>query len=315
VSTKSKKEGFIAVPGGRVWYQSIGNARNTPLVVLHGGPGYPHDYLEPLAELADRYRVIFYDQLGCGKSERPSDPGLWRIERFVDELSSVCKELKLRKFHLLGHSWGTIVAVEYALLHPDKLLSLVLASPCLSIPRWVADAAALRKLLPDEVRRVLDEHEQNQNYYAPAYFKATAEYYRCYVCRIRPKPEPVQRSDAGAGGEVYTSMWGPNEFCITGSLAHYDCTAELSKLSLPVFFTCGRLDEAQPETTQYYQNLIPGAQLRVFENSSHTAHWEDKEKYLQSVRDFLDGAEPKKSLAAILKKYWDSSFVCPTRSA
>lgn len=289
------QEGFISVTGGRIWYQSIGSVGKTPLIVLHGGPGYPHDYLEPLAELSDRFRVIFYDQLGCGKSGRPSDAGLWQIPRFVDELAALTEELRLRDFYLFGHSWGTILAVEYALLHPEKVRGLVLASPCLSIPRWVEDAAALRRLLPDEVRRVLDEHELSGNLYTPAYFKATGEYYRYFVCRIRPKPEPVQRSDAGAGAEVYTTMWGPNEFYLTGSLAKYDCTGRLGKLSLPSLFTCGRLDEAQPETTQYYQSLIPGARLKILENSSHMPHWEDRTKYLQTLRTFLEEVETEYS--------------------
>src|SRR4051794_14106810 len=133
-------EGRIAVEGGEVWYRIAGDDRaGIPLLTLHGGPGYPHDYLEPLEQLADERPVIFYDQLGCGNSDRPEDRSLWRIDRFVRELAQVRTALRLRRMHLFGHSWGTMLAVDYV-LSPAPVTSLILASPALSIPRWMADA-------------------------------------------------------------------------------------------------------------------------------------------------------------------------------
>src|SRR5438105_3799139 len=151
--------GYIAVEGGRVWYRIVGEERaGIPLLVLHGGPGYPHDYLEPLERLADERPVIFYDQLGCGRSDRPPDKTLWRAARFVRELAQVREALRLDTVHLYGHSWGTMLAVDH-LLSGAMAASLILASPALSIPRWLGDAAAYRSALPPDIQSTLARHE------------------------------------------------------------------------------------------------------------------------------------------------------------
>jgi proline-specific peptidase len=137
-----EQEGFIPVSGYRVWYRIVGGGadlENIPLLALHGGPGVPHDYIENLADLAsDTRRVILYDQLGCGRSDQPDDTSLWRVERFVEELGIVRRELGLDQVHLLGQSWGGMLAIEYALTQPRGLVSLILASTLSSMPMWVA---------------------------------------------------------------------------------------------------------------------------------------------------------------------------------
>ena len=138
------REGMIAVPGGRVWYQILGaRSKAIPVLTLHGGPGVPHDYLEPLGALGGERPVIFYDQLGCGNSDKPDDESLWTIPRFVDELAVVRESLELEKVHLLGHSWGTMLAADYMLRkRPKGVMSLVLSGPALSATRWTADTRA-----------------------------------------------------------------------------------------------------------------------------------------------------------------------------
>lgn len=168
-----------------------GNGR-LPLLVLHGGPGFPHDYLEDLAGLADSGRtVIFYDQLGCGKSDHPDDPSLWVMDTFVDEVAAVRDALDLDRIHLLGHSWGGWLALEYALRHPPGIAGLVLASTCASVPAFGAQTLALKESLPDEVREVIDRHEAEGTTDAEEYVEATMAYYSRWLCRL----------DAGAGVE------------------------------------------------------------------------------------------------------------------
>src|SRR6266700_845695 len=238
-------EGFIAVEGGRVWYRIAGEARTgVPLLSLHGGPGYPHDYLEPLELLSDERPVIFYDQLGCGKSDRPDDKTLWRIDRFVLELAQVRAALGLDRMHLFGHSWGTMLAVDY-LLSGASATSLTLASPALSIPRWRADAGVYLATLPPAIQEVLARHEAAGT---TEYHDATLEYYRRYLCRMDPWPEAMNRSHEASSGEVYLEMWGPTEFHATGNLRDYDRTGRLHEIVVPTLFTCGRYDEATPET-------------------------------------------------------------------
>ena len=132
-------EGFIDVEGGRVWYEIAGSGSETPLRLLHGGPGATSGYLDPLRRLADERPVVFYDQLGCGKSDRPDDQSLWTVARFLRELQQVRDALELNEVHILGHSWGTMLAAEYMLTKPSGVKSLILASPALSIPRWLED--------------------------------------------------------------------------------------------------------------------------------------------------------------------------------
>ena len=213
------REGYIPVEGGGVWYGVAGaGSPGAPLLVLHGGPGYPHDYLEPLAELSGERPVIFYDQLGCGRSERPADPSLWRVDRFVRELGQVRAALGLERAHLFGHSWGTMLAVDY-LLAGGRVESLILASPALSIPRWMADAAAYMETMPAEWRETVARHHANGTTFTREYRDAATAYYRRYLCRMDTSPEPMDRSHDASSGAIYREMWGPSEFHATALCA------------------------------------------------------------------------------------------------
>jgi proline iminopeptidase len=291
--TDQIREGYVPVPGGRVWYRIVGSGDAIPLLTLHGGPGAPHDYLEPLEGLADERPVIFYDQLGCGKSDQPNDPALWHAERFVEELGQIRQALGLERVHILGQSWGTMLATDYALTQPAGLVSLILASPCLSIPRFIEDAAALRAALPRGVQEVLERHEAAGTTDSKEYEAATMEFYRRHVCRLDPWPDPLVRTFATLALPVYTTMWGPSECYATGNLKDYDRTGRLHEITVPTLFTCGRYDESTPGATAWYQSLLPGSEIVVFEHSAHVAHLEETERYLQVVRDFLDRVERK----------------------
>ena len=170
----SIKEGFLTVPGGKAWYRIVGNDRpGIPLVTLHGGPGAPHDYLEPLEGLADERPVIFYDQLGCGNSERPDDLALWNNGRFIDELLKVQEGLGLTKIHLMGQSWGTLLAGEYMLREkPQHVCSLILSGPFFSASRWLADQQNYLTGLPEEIQTVVRQAEAMKEFDSPAYQEA-----------------------------------------------------------------------------------------------------------------------------------------------
>lgn len=288
-------EGFIPVAGGRIWYQVLGGGGGLPLILLHGGPGFPHDYLEPLGALSDERPVVFYDQLGCGRSDRPADTALWRIERFVEELAQLRAALRLDRVHIFGHSWGAMVATDYVLSGASGVAGLILASPPLSIPRWIEDARRLRASLPAEVQAILARHEAAGTLEAEEYQAATREYYARFVRRLDPVPEALNQARAGMGTAVYEYMWGPNEFHVTGTLADYDRTDRLGEIRTPTLLTCGRYDEATPEATAFYQRLIPRAEMVVFEESAHLPHLGEAERYVQVVRDFLRRVEPNRA--------------------
>jgi proline iminopeptidase len=281
------RSGFTAVEGGKVWYEVIGHVGATPLLVLHGGPGFAHDYLEPIGRLCHQRPIIFYDQLGCGKSDRPKNPALWRIDRFVRELAQVREALGLKQVYILGQSWGTMLLTDYLLTKPKGVSGVIFSDPTLSIPRFVRDAARYRAQLPSDIQAVLDRHERLGSIACPEYQGAVVEYYRQHLCRLKPYPEPLERSFAGIGEEVYLMMNGPNEFTISGTIKSYDRTSRLAEIKSPTLFICGRYDEASPEATEIYHRALPGSEMVIFEKSSHTPFLEETDRYLEVLSDFL----------------------------
>ena len=283
------RDGYLGVPGGRVWYRIAGGGRGVPLLILHGGPGFPHDYLEPLAALGDDRPVVFYDQLGCGRSDRPDEPSLWTLERFVEELAAVRDGLGLERIHLFGHSWGSMLAAECLIGGAAGVTSLVLASPILSARRFRLDAARLRAALPADMTDALDRHEAAGTTDSDEYQAATREYYRRHLqgTAMIEAPEPLLRSRAGSNDALYEHMWGPNEFAFSGTLGTFERTDRLGELGVPTLLVCGRFDECTPEATASYAARIPGAELVVFEQSAHMAHLTEPDLYLNTVRDFL----------------------------
>jgi proline iminopeptidase len=280
-------EGFVAVPGGRIWYGIEGSWGPAPLLVVHGGPGMPHDYLQPHAALAGERPVIFYDQLGCGKSERPDNPALWKLPRFVDELAALVAALRLERFHLLGHSWGSVIAVEYLWSRGNGVASLVLASPVLSFPRYAAHGARLRAALSPESRAVLDRAEAAGNFDSREAQMAALEYHSRYVCRLDPWPQCLLETMLGFGRQTYQTMQGQAEFAVTGNLRAYDGTARLGIITVPTLLTCGRHDLADPEAVAADQRAIPASEIAIFEDSAHMPHLEQERAYLKALRDFL----------------------------
>ncbi len=285
--------GFVPVEGGRAWYEIHGTGDRTPLLVLHGGPGIPHDYLANLALLGDERPVVFYDQLGCGKSDRPDDPGLWTRERFARELAAVREALGLDEVVLFGHSWGTILAVDYlsglAGERPGGVRGAILAGPALSIPRWMADSRRLLLTLPPETSQTILEGERTGQTDTDAFKAATQTYYQRFVCLSDPWPPELEHAFGGMGAQVYMTMNGPTEFTITGPLKDVDVTGKLSALDLPLLFVCGEHDEATPESTRAYAALAPRAQVTVIPGAAHVANYDQPEAYMGALRDWLRG--------------------------
>lgn len=283
--------GFVTVEGGRVAYEIHGTGTRTPLLVLHGGPGIPHDYLQNLELLGDERPVIFYDQLGCGRSDRPSDAALWTRERFARELGAVRTALGLDEVVLYGHSWGSLLAVDYLSgrggAKPAGVRGAILAGPALSIPRWVQDSRRLIAALPKETANAILEGERTGATDTDAFHAATQEFYRRHVCRCDPWPAELERAFAGMGVEVYATLNGPTEFTITGPLKSVDVSGDLRALHLPLLFACGEHDEATPETTRAYAALAPHAEVVVIEGAAHVANYDRPEAYMQALRSWF----------------------------
>ena len=284
------EEGFIEVPGGRVWYRSVGEG-GTPLLCLHGGPGFTHYYLEPLEALADRRQVIFYDQLGCGRSDRPDDLSLWTVDRFVEELAQVRAALGLSRLHLFGSSWGGMLAMQYTLDRRPELESLILCGSPASMIRWVKDCDELLAAEPAEVRQAIREHEEAGFTACPEYQAAILGFYREHVCRMSPWPAGFERSFAEAGYQVYNTMNGPSEFTVTGTLKTWDIMDRLPEIRVSTLLVGGRHDECRPGHLEEMHRRIAGSRLVIIENASHLCFAEQPQEFTGLVNSFLDSRD------------------------
>lgn len=284
-------EGTLAVPGGSVWYKAVGEGERPPLLVVHGGPGFTHNYLRPLEALADERQVIFWDQLGCGRSETPHDESLWTLERSLAEVDAVREQLGLDHHHLFGNSWGGMLVQQYALDRRPDIASLTVSNSLASMPRLAADTARLKKQLPQDVQDTIDWHEERGLFACPEYQGAIAVWYQTYICRMRPWPQGLEDCWAGVGMEIYTTMVGPSDFTLTGNLKDWDILGRLGEIAVPTLFVAGRYDECTPEHMTEMHEQVPGSQLVVFENSAHMPFFEEPEAFLQTMRAFLTESE------------------------
>lgn len=291
-------EGFVEFRGARTWYRSVGAAATDarlPLLILHGGPGATHQYLAPLESLArGGRRVIFYDQIGCGRSGGPrDDPNFYDARLFVDELQAVRDALGLERVHLLGQSWGGMLAMQYALDDPAGLASIVVADSPADMRHWVAEANRLRADLPADVAATLTAHETAGTTTDPAYAAAVEVFYRRHVCRLAEWPEPFLRSiDAMTNdGFVYNVMNGPSEFHVIGKLKDWTIRDRLHEIRVPALLLSGAHDEATPAIVGEVAERIPNAAWILFEQSSHTPHLEEPAAFEAAVNGFLAGVE------------------------
>jgi proline iminopeptidase len=285
------EEGFVDVEGGRVWYRIAGSGTATPLLLLHGGPGAPSYYLNALEAVAVDRPVIFYDQLGAGRSDKPTNESLWTVDRFVRELAQVRETLGLDRVHILGHSWGSMLAMDYLLTDPEGVESVIFASPVMSVRRWSEDAERLIAAMPTQYQRSIEENERAGTTGSEEYQTATMEYYRRYLSRSDPWSPDLLEAFENLNEEIYGLMWGPSEFTATGTLRDYDRETELGSLDLPVLYTAGRYDEATPESVEHYRSLTPNAQIEIFEDSAHMTMLDEPNAYVAAVREFLAGVD------------------------
>ncbi len=283
------QERFIRVPDGNVWCGIAGEDNSgIPLLALHGGPGANSEYLEPLEALADSRSVIFYDQLGCGKSKALNNKDWWTVDHFVEELNEVVSCLNLKEFHLLGQSWGAFLAVAYWLSYrPAPVKSLILSGPCLSAPHWIADQQRYLDEMSEAQQDIIRQTEKDGDYENQEYQAAVGAYCARHVCRLNPWPDLFVRMFQGINAEMYNYMWGPSEFTVNGTLREKNLIPQLPEVSVPVLLTCGEFDEAHPDTVRKYAETFPDARIHVLKDASHCHHLEKPEEFLSVIQKFM----------------------------
>jgi proline iminopeptidase len=288
---KSGGERFVPVRGGkhRVWTKRVGDSP-IKVLTLHGGPGMSHLYFECFEDFlpAAGIEFYFYDQLGCLFSDNPDDKSLWTVEGYTEEVEEVRKALGLEDFYLYGHSWGGILAYEYALKYGEHLKGLVISSMVASMSGYEAYAAKLRAGFPPEVQKMLARYEAKGDYDAPEYQQILNEQlYARYICRLNQWPAPVELTLRFVNASIYNYLQGPNEFVITGTLKSWDRRADLGKIKTRALVMGARYDEMDPDEMRRVATLMPNARAAISDRGSHLAMYDDQEWYFRELIRFL----------------------------
>ena len=288
----SVSEGFADFRGYRTWYQVAGELGSgaTPLLALHGGPGSTHNYFGPLNGLADERPVVLYDQIGCGNSDRPQDID-WSVDVFREEVDAVRSQLGLERIHLLGTSWGGMLALEHVLSGAEGIVGLILSSTLACVDQWAAEQVLLRNALPADVVEVLDRHDRAGTYDDPEYERAMDAYMDRHFYR-GPKPrQELERMNEGRAMDVYRAMQGPNEWTITGAIKGWDVRDRLKEIDIPTLVIRGRHDMCTDPIAETLVKGIPNSREVVLEESSHTPVLEQTDEYLAAISKFMTEAE------------------------
>ena len=282
-------EGRAVVPGGTIWWKKVGDGPKTPLLTLHGGPGAGHNYLLPLAALADNRPVIFYDQLGCGLADSPPDEKVYTIPRAAQEVDAVRKALDLDRIILFGHSWGSMLAIEYLCEgRGHGVEKLILGGALASVPQANAGMQRLIAKMPDGARLKALEAAHQEN--SPEYDRLTQQFYHLYVSRADPwPPELLASLDVVSKSIAYRVMNGPNEFTIIGTIKDWDRRKDLAKLKLriPTLITTGDFDEVTLDCHETIHKAIPGSKLIIFKGCGHMTMNDKPAEYVAALRRFI----------------------------
>ena len=294
-------EGHLLLDGHRTWYRVVGDldpdAAQAPVILCHGGPGATHDYLEPIAELQRSGRAcVLYDQLGNGNSDHlpDADPSFWTPALFERELSALAEHLGIAaRYHVLGQSWGGMLALLHGIERPPGLLSLVVADAPASVADFVAGANALLEQLDPAVVATIRAGERSGETSTPEFQAAVMEFYKRHLCRVDPWPEEVTRAfeKLEADPTVYGAMNGPTEFTVIGTIKDFDISDRLAEIEVPVLLISGEHDEVRPAVVAKVHERLRDSEWELFEDCSHMPHVEEPERFLAVVEAFLGRVE------------------------
>lgn len=288
-SAIAEETGYVDVPGGRVWWMRAGSGPKTPLLLLHGGPGAGHNYLLSMKALADERPVIFYDQLGCGRSDAPENDSLYTIPRSVEEVDAVRRALGLDRIVLFGSSWGAILAIEYfATRGGPGVENLVLSGGAASVPQAVAGMRHLLDAMPNGGGARMSALEATGQQQSSEYQSLVQLFYERHLCRALPwPPEVLATVENITKSPAYRVMNGPTEFTIIGNIKDWDRSADLGAIRVPTLLTTGQYDEVTLDCQQAILERVAGSQLLIFEGCSHMTMVEKPAEYARAVRAFI----------------------------
>ncbi|TSD67109.1 alpha/beta fold hydrolase [Inquilinus sp. KBS0705] len=299
----------INTPKGKfnVWTKKIGNNPKMKLLLLNGGPGATHEYFECMESFlpAEGIEIIYYDQLGCGNSDNPKDTSMWSLPRYVEEVEQVRQALKLDKdnFYLLGHSWGGILAAEYAFKYQDHIKGLIISNMMMSCPDYgkYADEVLAKQFDPKILARIR-AIEAKGDFANPEYMQLLMpNFYAKHICRfpIDKWPEPINRSFAKMNQSLYVTMQGPSEFGISGKLEKWNRVPDLPKLSVPMLSIGGEYDTMDPKHMKMIAGKVQNGSYLYCANGSHMSMWDDQQTYMAGLIKFIKGVDSGEKKVAL----------------
>lgn len=295
VQTGGVKMISIKTPKGNfnVWTKRFGNNPTIKVLLLNGGPGATHEYFECFESFLPQEGIefIYYDQLACGNSDNPKDTSLFNLTRYVDEVEQVRTALHLDKnnFYLLGHSWGGILAMQYALKYQDNLKGLIISNMMASCPEYGKYAdEVLAKQMPPKVLDSIRMFEKKGDFQNPKYMSLLLpNYYAKHIIRMAEWPEPGSRSMGKINQDLYVIMQGPSEFGIKGKLANWDVSKELKNIHVPTLVIGAKYDTMDPKYMEWMSKQIPGADYLYCSNGSHMCMYDDQQTYTNGLIKFI----------------------------
>lgn len=282
-------ENFFRWRGGKTWYHIASELTpdSTPIIVINGGPGCSSDYCQPFDDLSDIGPVIRYDQIETGRSDRPNNPDHWTFESYIEELEALISQLGISKYHLLGHSWGSMLALEYLKVQRPHIKSVVLAACMWDIPWYNRECdKMLKQISPIGVIRARQLEAAGQINH-PEYKALDDAWFKTHLYRGDHYPAWAE-AHGGYNNGPYHYMWGPSEFVVNGTFKNWSARAWMPSITTPTLVISGEYDEVTPEQTREAAQLIPGAQAVILPGLSHLAHIEQPDAVLGHVRKFLE---------------------------
>ena len=286
---------LIPVEGGKykVWTKRVGPCHGPAkqkILLLHGGPGCTHEYFECFEDFLPQagYEFYYYDQLGSFYSDQPEDDALWTVSRFTDEVETVRKGLGLDRFILLGHSWGGMLTIEYALKYQQHLKAAVISNMTAGVKEYMEHAAQLRAALPPDTIAILDKYEAKGDFNNPEYLNAMmGVVYTRHICRLDPWPDALQRTFKHFADKPYNVLQGPNEFVITGRFKDWERWDDLLKITVPTLVIGAGHDEMDADQLRRMAKLMPHGHFHLCPDGSHMDMWDDQTSYFKGLLGFL----------------------------
>jgi len=292
----------IETPNGKfnVWTKRFGNNKRKRLLLLHGGPGATHEYFECFESFlpSEAIEFIYYDQLGSAYSDQPKDTDLWTLNRFIDEVEQVRQALGLNteNFYLLGHSWGGILAIEYALKYQEALKGLIISNMMASCPEYDAYAEnVLAQQMDPAVVEEIKNLEAQGEFQNPRFMELLIpNFYMKHICRLQEWPDPVNRAFARLNQEIYITMQGPSEFGMSGRLESWDRKADLKDISVPTLVIGAQHDTMDPDHMQWMSEQVQNGSYLYCPNGSHMCMYDDQDTYLNGLIKFIKAIDEGK---------------------